>query len=45
MPEDAKRTDGKFDLVLTRTVDVPRALVWEAWTKPEHVKKWLTPAP
>jgi uncharacterized protein YndB with AHSA1/START domain len=45
MPEDTQRNDGRFDLVLTRTVDVPRALVWEAWTKPEHIKKWFTPAP
>jgi uncharacterized protein YndB with AHSA1/START domain len=45
MPEDTQRNDSRFDLVLTRTVDVPRALVWEAWTKPEHIKKWFTPAP
>lgn len=37
--------DDRFDLVLTRTIDVPRARVWEAWTKPEHVMKWFTPAP
>jgi len=35
----------KFDLVLERIVDVPRELVWTAWTTPEHVKKWFTPAP
>ena len=45
MPENAKPTDSRFDLVLSRTVDVPRALVWDAWTKPQHVKKWFTPAP
>jgi uncharacterized protein YndB with AHSA1/START domain len=22
-----------------------RNLVWAAWTKPEHVSKWFTPAP
>lgn len=37
--------DAKLDLVLQRTVDVPRELVWLAWTTPEHVKKWFTPAP
>jgi uncharacterized protein YndB with AHSA1/START domain len=30
---------------LERVVDVPRELVWIAWTNPEHVKKWFTPAP
>jgi uncharacterized protein YndB with AHSA1/START domain len=39
------QTDSKLDLVLERVVDVPRELVWAAWTKPEHIKKWFTPAP
>lgn len=37
--------DPNLDLVLERTIDVPRHLVWEAWTKPEHLLKWFTPAP
>src|SRR3981081_4054150 len=37
--------DPKLDLVLERIVDVPRELVWIAWTVPEHLKKWFTPAP
>jgi uncharacterized protein YndB with AHSA1/START domain len=37
--------EPKLDLVLEREIDVPRDLVWEAWTKPEHIKKWFTPAP
>jgi uncharacterized protein YndB with AHSA1/START domain len=37
--------DQKLDLLLERIVDVPRELVWRAWTTPEHVKKWFTPAP
>jgi uncharacterized protein YndB with AHSA1/START domain len=37
--------DPKLDLVLERVIDVPRDLVWAAWTKPEHVSKWFTPAP
>lgn len=37
--------DPKLDLVLERAVDVPRHLVWEAWTKPEHVKVWFCPKP
>lgn len=35
----------KLDLIFERTVDVPRELVWAAWTRPEHLKKWFTPAP
>ncbi len=37
--------DSKRDLVLERIIDVPRELVWAAWTTPEHLKKWFTPAP
>ena len=37
--------DEKLDLVLERVVDVPRALVWKAWTEPEHLKQWFCPAP
>jgi uncharacterized protein YndB with AHSA1/START domain len=39
------KPDPKLDLVLERVIDVPPELVWAAWTKPEHIKKWLTPAP
>jgi len=34
-----------LDLVLERVVDVPRELVWKAWTQPELLKQWFTPAP
>ena len=37
--------DPSLDLVLERTVDVSPALVWKAWTTPEHLEKWFTPAP
>jgi len=39
------KPDPKLDLVLERVIDVPRELVWAAWTKPEHVSKWFSPAP
>ena len=34
-----------LDLVLERTIDVPPALVWKAWTTPELMVQWFTPAP
>ena len=39
------KLDPKLDLVLERTIDVPRGLVWKAWTQPEHLKKWFCPLP
>lgn len=38
-------SDPKLDLFIERVIDVPRALVWDAWTKPEHIRNWFTPAP
>jgi uncharacterized protein YndB with AHSA1/START domain len=35
----------ELDLVLDRVIDVPRELVWNAWTTPEHLKKWFCPLP
>lgn len=37
--------DPSRDLVLERVLDVPPEVVWKAWTEPEQVKKWFTPAP
>lgn len=31
------------EIVLSRVLDAPRALVYEAWTKPEHLTKWFCP--
>jgi len=39
------RPDAKLDLVLERIVDVPRELVWKAWTTPEQILQWFTPVP
>jgi uncharacterized protein YndB with AHSA1/START domain len=41
------KTDAKseFDLTITRLIDAPRALVWQAWTNPELFKKWWAPKP
>lgn len=42
----AELLDGQQEepaLVITRIFDAPRALVWKAWTDPEHAKKWWGP--
>ena len=39
------KPNPKLDLVLERVVDVPRELVWAAWTKPEHIVHWFAPKP
>ena len=44
-PSQGWKPDPRLDLVLERVVDVPRELVWAAWTRPEHLRKWFTPAP
>lgn len=37
--------DPETDLSFTRQLAVPRALVWECWTTPEHVKQFFVPRP
>jgi uncharacterized protein YndB with AHSA1/START domain len=34
-----------LDLHITRVVDVPRALVWRAWTEPTLLMPWFCPLP
>jgi uncharacterized protein YndB with AHSA1/START domain len=34
---------GDRELVFTRLYDAPRELVYEAWTKPEHIERWWGP--
>lgn len=31
------------ETVITRVFDAPRQLVFDAWTKPEHVRQWYGP--
>jgi uncharacterized protein YndB with AHSA1/START domain len=38
-------TRGDREIVMTRTFDAPRKLVFDAFTKPELVKKWLLGPP
>lgn len=31
------------EIVISRTIKAPRQLVWEAWTRPEHLAHWWGP--
>jgi uncharacterized protein YndB with AHSA1/START domain len=37
--------DPKLDFAIERFIDAPSRLVWEALTKPEHLKEWYMPKP
>ena len=37
--------DPETDLTFTRTVNAPRAIVWECWTSPEHIPHFFVPRP
>jgi uncharacterized protein YndB with AHSA1/START domain len=36
-------TTAERELVITRTFDAPRSLVWKAWTEPERCMRWWGP--
>jgi len=39
----ATTVNPAIDLVFERFIDAPTRLVWEALTKPEHLKEWYMP--
>lgn len=39
---EMQRTSDRETMV-TRTINAPAHIVFEAWTKPEHFKRWWTP--
>ena len=41
MPND-ESIESK-QLVIQREFDAPRSILWEVWTKPEHIEKWWGP--
>ena len=41
-PTTVERTSER-ELVVTRTFDAPAHVVFEAWTRPELLKRWWTP--
>lgn len=43
MTTDVQTGSAERALRITRVFDAPRALVFEAWSKPEHLKRWFAP--
>jgi uncharacterized protein YndB with AHSA1/START domain len=41
--ETSMARDGDRALVISRTFDAPARIVFDAWTKPELVKRWWAP--
>ncbi len=35
---------NETELVIARTFNAPRKLVWQAWTDPRHIMRWWGPA-
>jgi uncharacterized protein YndB with AHSA1/START domain len=42
---NAYQSDPELDLMFDRVVDVPRELIWAAWTTPEKLMPWFCPLP
>jgi uncharacterized protein YndB with AHSA1/START domain len=34
-------TPSDVEIVMSRVVNAPRRLVWEAWTRPEYIQQWM----
>ena len=41
----ATAVDPRLDLTLQRVIRAPRQTVWRAWTEPDLLARWWTPAP
>lgn len=41
----SNQLNSKLDLSFERIVDVPKELIWKAWTQPELIMQWFTPEP
>lgn len=40
----ADQSNSSNSVEITRIFDAPRALVWQAWTDPQHLMRWWGPA-
>ena len=45
MSDSTIQINPQLDLILERITDVSIEQVWAAWTEPECLKRWFTPAP
>jgi len=45
MTETLGEHDDRLDLLVSRHIDAPRSLIWEAWTVPENLVQWWCPRP
>ena len=43
MNETDMRLQGDREIVISRTFNAPARIVWDAVTKPEHLKRWWAP--
>ncbi|MFP5042965.1 SRPBCC family protein [Parasediminibacterium sp. JCM 36343] len=41
--ETNKPDTSDRELIISRTLNAPVALVWEVWTNPDHIKNWWGP--
>jgi len=41
--QSEKNSTADRELLITRELNAPIALVWEAWTTPEHIANWWGP--
>jgi len=41
--ENVKNDTRDRELIITRKINAPVKLVWEVWTKPEHIANWWGP--
>jgi PhnB protein len=43
MLREKESNTAERELTISRLLNAPRELVWEVWTKPEHIKNWWGP--
>ncbi|WP_018267007.1 SRPBCC family protein [Methylosinus sp. LW4] len=44
LARETGESDAPHRLILLRTFEAPRALVFKCWTEPQHMMRWLCPA-
>jgi len=43
MTNETLKTAEKNEVLITRIINAPRQLVYDCWTKAEHLKRWYAP--